>query len=425
MAPSNSTPNLHTMPPEILLDIMSFADTFKSKALLARTCSRLYKTLIDEVYKQASTSKVLVGDVIYEACRDGNVLTLERFFINDSMICRYDRSLYTAIYYYQVDVVRWLLEHGTDPNFAVNQEVLTLSDLPLHLAVISVLEPGIPQWRIPMKWRKQGFVMPPKDYWRDAGRAIIKLLRDAGADESDVLTQIDRDHLDSIQANRNTSINRTLSPIRTSTTKDKMSTTTPTTFPLAKLPLELVVKILHTMPFRSAGRLVRSNKTMYALLIKELYKSTKIRGWFPLGFACATNNVRTLSLCLDAGAPPDFHIPKDLGYHRWSDASYYAVGGCRALRETLFRMRSETAVFLLEHGANPDTTPDEARYSDRSPLEYAYQRGSHNNTDVVHARDICLALVDAGCDFSTLSVKKRVEIFKMRLDKTYFPAAWS
>ncbi|OBS25843.1 hypothetical protein FPOA_06378 [Fusarium poae] len=56
---------------------------------------------------------------------------------------------------------------------------------------------------------------------------------------------------------------------------------------------------------------------------------------------------------------------QDLGYHRWSNASFYGVGGCRPLRETLFRMRSETAVFLLERGANPDTTEDEARYSDR------------------------------------------------------------
>ncbi|KAG8673665.1 hypothetical protein FPOAC1_006979 [Fusarium poae] len=57
---------------------------------------------------------------------------------------------------------------------------------------------------------------------------------------------------------------------------------------------------------------------------------------------------------------------QDLGYHRWSNSSFYAVGGCRPLRETLFRMRSETVVFLLERGANPDTTEDEAGYSDRS-----------------------------------------------------------
>ncbi|KAL6920558.1 hypothetical protein FSST1_004584 [Fusarium sambucinum] len=180
-----------------------------------------------------------------------------------------------------------------------------------------------------------------------------------------------------------------------------MSITTLTSFPLAELPYDLIVKILHTMPYRSAGRLVRTNKTMYTMLIKELYKSTKIRGWFPLGFACATNNLRTLSLCLDAGAPIDQHIPKDLGSHRWVNTSFY--------------MRN----------ADPDTTREEAQHCDRSPLAYAYQRGNDSNIDAMQARVICFALFDAGADFTTLSVKKRVEFYRMMYDQTYLPAAWS
>ncbi|KAM0496520.1 hypothetical protein ACHAP8_007419 [Fusarium lateritium] len=204
-----------------------------------------------------------------------------------------------------------------------------------------------------------------------------------------------------------------------------MSITTLTSFPLAELPYDLIVKILHTMPYRSAGRLVRTNKTMYTMLIKELYKSTKIRGWFPLGFACATNNLRTLSLCLDAGAPIDQHIPKDLGSHRWVNTSFYMVGGCRPLRESLFRMRVETTLLLLQRNADPDTTREEAQHCDRSPLAYAYQRGNDSNIDAMQARVICFALFDAGADFTTLSVKKRVEFYRMMYDQTYLPAAWS
>ncbi|KAM0496519.1 hypothetical protein ACHAP8_007418 [Fusarium lateritium] len=207
MAPSNSTPNLHTMPPEILIIIMNFTDTFQCKVSLARTCSPLYSILINEVYKQASKSKSLARAHIYEACRDGNILTLERSFqaetqgIDDRLQERFNRPLYTAIQFYQVGVVQWLLERGADPNFANDHGVRmpVLFDSPLQMALQLVMMPGIPQWRIPKKWNEQGFVMPHHDYWRRAGRAMIRLLRDADADEKSLFLQLDRDHLDSIQ----------------------------------------------------------------------------------------------------------------------------------------------------------------------------------------------------------------------------------
>ncbi|KAH7004808.1 hypothetical protein EDB82DRAFT_571746 [Fusarium venenatum] len=170
---------------------MNFTDTFQCKASLARTCSPLYSTLINEVYKQASKSKSLARAHIYEACRDGNILALERSFqaetqgIYDSVQERFNRPLYTAIKFYQVGVVQWLLERGADPNFANDHDVSmpVLFDSPLQMAVQSVMMPGIPQWRVPKKWNEQGFVVPHLDYWRWAGRAIIRLLRDADTDE--------------------------------------------------------------------------------------------------------------------------------------------------------------------------------------------------------------------------------------------------
>lgn len=196
------------MPPEILFNIMSFTNTFQCQVSLARTCGPLYDTLINEVYKQASKSKSLAHAHIYEACRDGNILTLERSFqaearcIDHRIQERFNRPLYTAIQFYQVDVVQWLLERGADPNFVSDHDVSmpTLFDSPLQTAVQSVMMPGIPEWRIPEKWSKLEFVMPCRYYWRWAGRAIIKLLRDAGAEEKSFHLPLDREHLDWIQS---------------------------------------------------------------------------------------------------------------------------------------------------------------------------------------------------------------------------------
>ncbi|KPA40062.1 hypothetical protein FLAG1_07089 [Fusarium langsethiae] len=191
MAPFNSTSKLLTIPAEIHFNIMSFTDTFQCKVSLSRTCGPLYDTLINEIYKRASKSKSLARAHIYEACRDGNILTLERSFqaeahcIDRRIQERFNRPLCTAIQFYQVDVVQWLLAHGADPNFT---------------AVQSVMMPGIPEWRIPEKWSKLEFVMPCHYYWRWARRAIIKLLRDAGAEENSLHLPLDREHLDWIQS---------------------------------------------------------------------------------------------------------------------------------------------------------------------------------------------------------------------------------
>ncbi|CAF3476677.1 unnamed protein product [Fusarium graminearum] len=201
-------PKLLTMPPEILFAILDLTETFQSKISLARTCIPLYNTLITEFYKQASKSPSLAGAHIYEACRDGNILTLERIFqaethsIDHRAQERFNRPLYTAIQFYQVNVVQWLLARGADPNYVgdYDAEMPMVFDSPLQLAVQSVLMPGLPEWRIPKKWHEMGFVMPGREEWWWAGRMIIQLLRDAGADENSLYLGLNRDHLDWIQA---------------------------------------------------------------------------------------------------------------------------------------------------------------------------------------------------------------------------------
>jgi hypothetical protein len=211
MATFSSNPKLLTMPPEIMLMIMTSADTFQSKVNLARTCSSLYDSLINDIYRQASKSKSLARAHIYEACRDGNILTLERSFQAEDRSMshidlrtqeRFNRPLYTAIQFYQVHVVQWLLARGADPNFVGDREVSMpmLFDSPLQVAVQSVVIPGLPEWCIPERWYRLGFVMPCHYYLRWAGRVILRLLREAGAEEKSLYLRLDREHLDFIES---------------------------------------------------------------------------------------------------------------------------------------------------------------------------------------------------------------------------------
>ncbi|KAM0298687.1 hypothetical protein ACHAPM_008109 [Fusarium culmorum] len=107
-------PKVLTMPPEILFAILDLTETFQSKTSLARTCIPLYNTLITEIYKQASKSPSLAGAHIYEA---------EAHSIDHRVQERFNRPLYTAIQFYQVNVVQWLLARGADPNYVVGGSV--------------------------------------------------------------------------------------------------------------------------------------------------------------------------------------------------------------------------------------------------------------------------------------------------------------
>ncbi|RGP61243.1 hypothetical protein FLONG3_10609 [Fusarium longipes] len=167
MATPNSTPTLLTMPAEIMVMISAHSETFQSKVNLARTCSVMYDTLIDDIYRQASKSESLARTHIYEACRDGNIPTLERSFQAEALSIsrldhqiqqRFNRPLYTAIQFYQVRVVQWLLARGADPNFVGQREISMpmLFDSPLQVAVQSTVMPGIPEWCIPEKWYRMG-----------------------------------------------------------------------------------------------------------------------------------------------------------------------------------------------------------------------------------------------------------------------------
>jgi len=209
MYPSDSNPKLFTLPNEIIFSIMTLTGNFQSKTNLARTCRSLYDRLIIAIYRQASKAKFKHANAhIYEACRDGNILTLEKSLRAESISHldiriqeRLNRPLYTAIQFYQVEVVEWLLARGADPNYVSDQELPmpVYFESPLQVAVQCVVMPRLPEWCIPEKWYRRGFVMPSRGELRKKGRQVIRLLRDAGADEKSLYLRLDRDHLDWIQ----------------------------------------------------------------------------------------------------------------------------------------------------------------------------------------------------------------------------------
>ncbi|UZP34325.1 hypothetical protein NXS19_002141 [Fusarium pseudograminearum] len=195
---------------------------------------------------------------------------------------------------------------------------------------------------------------------------------------------------------------------------------------LEDLPAELLLKIFRTMPFKSAARLVRTNKALYTALIQELYRRTRDQGWFPMGFACATGNTSTISKCLSAGAHVDIHIPRDVGTHHWADANYYVVGGWRPLREAMSRLHvlqcSEIAATQWgrpRRNRRGGIPPDH-----NSPLAYAYRRGAESRRNVVTAKAICVLLVLAGADLRVLDPVKQLEVQIMTRVDHYIPASW-
>jgi hypothetical protein len=165
---------------------------------------------------------------------------------------------------------------------------------------------------------------------------------------------------------------------------------------------------------------------MHKILNSELYKRTKRLGWFPLGFASATDNLETLSLCMSAGAPVDQHIPRILGYRRWANSSFYLVGGWRALREAMYRLHVDSIKWLLARGANPNTSVEEEEewHVDDVPLAYAYRRGFEGNEAAHKARAICLALLEAGADVGAVKDSVQTELLRMRDGGTYLPSEW-
>ncbi|PTD13294.1 hypothetical protein FCULG_00004469, partial [Fusarium culmorum] len=176
--------------------------------------------------------------------------------------------------------------------------------------------------------------------------------------------------------------------------------------------MDLMVKILHLLPFRDVARLAQTCKGLYRGLIVLVYEHFRDQFWIPLGFGCATGNVNTIHRCLNQlGAPVDYHIPRDIGTHRWGDETYYVVGGWRPLREAMQRLHVNAVKFLLLNGADPNTTEDEAaRQITTSPLAYAYRRGRESRRNVHKARAICMLLLWAGADTSVLDPVKQLEL---------------
>ncbi|KAF5240586.1 hypothetical protein FAUST_4264 [Fusarium austroamericanum] len=196
--------------------------------------------------------------------------------------------------------------------------------------------------------------------------------------------------------------------------------------PLIELPMDLIVKILHLLPFRDVARVAQTCKGLYQGLIGLVYEHFRVRFWIPLGFGCATGNVSTIRRCLNQlGAPVDCHLPTDNGTHRWGDQTYYVVGGCRPLREAMQRLHVPAVKLLLENGADPNVTVEEAsRQITTSPLAYAYRRGRESRRNVQKAKAICMLLLLEGADPRVLDPVKQLEMHIMLRVEHYIPASW-
>ncbi|KAH7257827.1 hypothetical protein BKA59DRAFT_508724 [Fusarium tricinctum] len=117
-------PSLETLPLEILLRIIPYL-LFSHASALARTSKTLYAILNHELYKQC---KLINWHPLFNTT---NIHTLQRCLEANAPIdfhwphgidsgklylARGWRPLRQAIAEYRVDVVKWLLAHGADPN---------------------------------------------------------------------------------------------------------------------------------------------------------------------------------------------------------------------------------------------------------------------------------------------------------------------
>ncbi|RBR03262.1 uncharacterized protein FIESC28_11791 [Fusarium coffeatum] len=202
-----------------------------------------------------------------------------------------------------------------------------------------------------------------------------------------------------------------------------MSAKQATILPIEDLPAELLLHVSSCLSLRFASRLARANKKFHQILNIELYKRSR-KGWFPLAFGACTDNTDTLALCIEVGAPVDFHIRQTMGDFRWCGESYYMVGGWRALRQAIHDNSPKAVKFLLDHGACPNSTPEElhGKGPGEPPFAIVFRRGPRSP---VEAKAIAIALLDAGADTSTVSETQREELLKMKEIDGYFAKGWA
>ncbi|KAM0552633.1 hypothetical protein ACHAPJ_007730 [Fusarium lateritium] len=197
---------LASLPDELLLHIMWLTDNYSAKANLARACKRFYNTLIMDIYCYAG--KRLKWEFMFEAAADGNCRTLKKCHEAGAPIDYRPnrdtlRPLQMAIKFYRPATTEYLLKLGANPNFTPGDDGgygFEFNDLqsPLQQAVDSALQPCIPIWAAPVRWRQRRMGIPGRNRLELNSQKIISILRQAGAKEK-ALRYHDRRHLEAIE----------------------------------------------------------------------------------------------------------------------------------------------------------------------------------------------------------------------------------
>ncbi|KAJ4248721.1 hypothetical protein NW762_012559 [Fusarium torreyae] len=192
---------------------------------------------------------------------------------------------------------------------------------------------------------------------------------------------------------------------------------------LENQPPELLIQISTHLPIAASSNLARTCKKMYRTLNRDLYKrSGKHLNWLPLFYGAHFNNTDTLERCLEAGAPIDRCFPETSRYKEF----LFFNPGWRPLRQAISEYSVDAVRWLLDHGADPDSKADEfdqVQYRE-SPSALAFRRGHGRLEKSLPARDILIALYEAGADLLGMGPGEIEEIEHMKSDPTYLSFYW-